>query len=121
MKSEKEGITQWDYEELQKNLHDEHLVFIDVREPDEYEEGHIPGVPLMPMGEVPERLADMDSEKTHVFICRSGGRSQRVAQYAKENGFDRVINFDGGMLSFEGEKNTGEEKRIDQTSELYSK
>ena len=119
MRSEKDGIPQWDYEEIEKHLDDESITFVDVREPDEYDEGHIPGVPLLPMGEIPDHIDRMDKDKTHVFICRSGGRSQKVARYVNEQGLERAINFDGGMLSWEGEKQSGEEKRVKDTSDLY--
>ncbi|MFB4158383.1 rhodanese-like domain-containing protein [Geomicrobium sp. JSM 1781026] len=119
MRTEEEGIPQWDVEEMKKAVKDEETVIVDIREPDEYEEGHIPGVPLLPMSEVPERIEEMDKEKTHVFICRSGRRSQNVAKFARENGFERVVNFSGGMLTWDGELKTGEEKRIKETKELY--
>ncbi|MBB6448445.1 rhodanese-related sulfurtransferase [Geomicrobium halophilum] len=119
MRSEKDGIAQWDQEEVAKKLDDESITFVDIREPEEYNEGHIPGVPLLPMGEVPDHIDGMDKEKTHVFICRSGTRSQKVAQYAKQQGLDRAINFDGGMLSWDGDTKTGEEKRVQETSDIY--
>lgn len=68
---------------------------LDVREDDEWESGHAEGALHIPMGEVPQRLADLPEGPLHV-VCRAGGRSLRVAQWLQENGYD-VVNVEGGM------------------------
>ncbi|GAB7387073.1 hypothetical protein BSNK01_09090 [Bacillaceae bacterium] len=81
----------------------EDVEIIDVREPEEYVHGHIPGVPLVPMRTIPEAMKAWARDKEYIFICRSGHRSQIVAQFLKQNGFPRVKNFAGGMLAWQGE------------------
>ncbi|UCZ52013.1 rhodanese-like domain-containing protein [Bacillus shivajii] len=120
MSTEFRGITQINQDELKKVLEEknENTVVIDVREPDEYESGHIPGVPLMPMHTVPSLIEGFNKDKEYVFICRSGNRSQNVSMFLKEHGIDKVINFDGGMLSWDGEIAEGEEVSIATADEL---
>ncbi len=74
-------------------------VLLDVREPDEWRDGHAPGAQHIPLGEVPGRLGEIDSEKELFVVCHFGGRSQRVAQYLVRNGFD-AVNVVGGMAAW---------------------
>jgi rhodanese-related sulfurtransferase len=57
---------------------------IDVREPSEYDAGHIPGITLIPMGEIPNRLADIPKDKTVIVSCQSGRRSSQIASFLQE-------------------------------------
>jgi rhodanese-related sulfurtransferase len=63
-------------------------VTIDVREPDEYVAGHVPGVHLMPMSEVPFRLTELPRTRPIYVICQSGNRSQVIADLLSRQGFD---------------------------------
>lgn len=67
----------------------------DVREADEYEAGHVAGAPLVPVGSVPERLAEFPTDHEVLLICRSGGRSRAAAEFLRSNGVD-AVNIDGG-------------------------
>jgi rhodanese-related sulfurtransferase len=71
-------------------------VVLDVREPDEWEAGHIPGALHIPLGEVPARLADLPESGEVVVVCRSGGRSARATNWLNQNGYE-AINLEGGM------------------------
>lgn len=71
---------------------------IDVREPDEYDEGHVPGARLIPLGQVPDRLDEISADEVLV-ICRSGARSMRVAQFLVARG-QRAVNVAGGTLAW---------------------
>ncbi|WP_100373559.1 rhodanese-like domain-containing protein [Bacillus sp. FJAT-45037] len=120
MKNEQDGIRQVEVEELKEMLKQkDSSLIIDVRELDEYEESHIPGVPLIPMHTIPAHLGKLDQTKSYVFVCRSGARSQNVARFLKENGFDHVQNFAGGMLGWDGERATGLEWVVEEIDELY--
>lgn len=77
------------------------VVVFDVREQWEYDEGHIPGVTLIPMGEVPSRLNEIPTDKTVVVTCRSGNRSGQIANFLRDNGYTNVHNMDGGILAWE--------------------
>jgi rhodanese-related sulfurtransferase len=72
-------------------------VLLDVREPWEYERARIEGSRLVPMREVPARLAEIDEDKEVVAICHHGGRSMQVAMFLERQGFKRVHNLQGGI------------------------
>jgi rhodanese-related sulfurtransferase len=78
---------------------DEDTVVLDVREPDEYEAGHIPDALHMPMGAVPERLPELPDDARMVVVSRSGGRSARVTGYLRQEGLD-AVNLEGGMRAW---------------------
>jgi len=63
---------------------EKHYLLIDVRQPSEYELGHIPGAWLMPLAEVESRLFSLPSDRDLIFYCRNGGRSQWAASLAGE-------------------------------------
>jgi len=79
---------------------DPEQVWIDVRRPDEWAEGTIPGVQRIVLDDLPDYLDDLDKSKTYVLVCRSGGRSGRACQLMADEGFAKLINFDGGMLAW---------------------
>ena len=97
-------------EQLEALLSDNNanINLIDVREPDEWEEGHIAQARSIPLSQFQARENEVyDVPGDVIFICRSGGRSGRVCEYMTSQGYD-VINVDGGMLSWKGEVVTGE-------------
>lgn len=79
----------------------ESVVLLDVREHDEWQRGHAPGAQHIPMGEVPARMAEINSGAQLYLVCKVGGRSQRVAQFLQRHGFD-AVDVDGGMLAWAG-------------------
>lgn len=79
----------------------EEPVMIDVREPDEYAGGHIPGSRLIPLGTLPERMNEIPSDREVVMICRSGGRSTAACQHLQSAGY-QVKNLTGGMIGWRG-------------------
>jgi adenylyltransferase/sulfurtransferase len=76
----------------------ENLLLLDVREPYEVEIASVPGALHVPMAQVPERLAEIDRNREVVVLCRSGGRSLRVAMFLQQQGYPRVANLSGGIL-----------------------
>lgn len=78
------------------------VVLLDVREPEEYAAGHIPGVQIIPLGTVPARLSDIPNDKTVIVTCRSGNRSGQITDFLRRNGFTRVHNMQGGILAWQG-------------------
>ena len=77
------------------------VFLIDVREPDEYAAGHIPGITLIPMGEVASRLTELPRDKEIIVTCRTGNRSGQVADLLREQGFTNVHNMSGGIVAWE--------------------
>lgn len=116
-----EGVKQIDVNELKEILKakQENVLVIDVREREEYDEFHIPGIPLIPMQNIPNILSDLKQDKEYIFVCRSGNRSHHVARFLIENGIKDAHNFYGGMLTWDDEIRTGLENVVTDISELY--
>jgi rhodanese-related sulfurtransferase len=72
-------------------------VLIDVREPWEHAKARIEAAQLIPMREVPARIAEIDAQREVVAICHHGGRSMQVAVFLERQGFKRVHNLVGGI------------------------
>ncbi|GGO73503.1 MULTISPECIES: rhodanese-like domain-containing protein [Nocardioides] len=77
----------------------EGLAVLDVREPVEWQHGHIEGAVHVPLMDLPQRLADLPTGQTLV-VCKVGGRSAQAVGYLAQQGFD-VVNLDGGMLDWQ--------------------
>jgi adenylyltransferase/sulfurtransferase len=73
---------------------------IDVREPHEYQIARIPGATLIPLGELPKRLSELNPYGEYVMHCKSGARSQKATDLLKQNGFKSVRNMTGGILAW---------------------
>jgi adenylyltransferase/sulfurtransferase len=101
--SVKNGIPQISVKELKRRLDaGEDVQLIDVREPYEYQIAQIGGK-LIPQNDVPQRLAEIDRNREVVVHCRSGARSQRIAEFLKQNGYPQVANLAGGILAWSDE------------------
>jgi rhodanese-related sulfurtransferase len=75
-------------------------VILDVREPPEAAICKLPGSLLIPLGELPRRLGELDAASEIVVHCKSGGRSARAVSLLREKGFTRASNLTGGILSW---------------------
>lgn len=92
--------------ELERRLAmDQPIVLLDVREPFEKEIADLPekGQLRIPMGEVPERLGELDPEAPLVVYCRTGGRSGRVVRFLQAQGFRQAMNLRGGVMGWREE------------------
>jgi adenylyltransferase/sulfurtransferase len=76
------------------------FVLLDVREPHEYQIARIPGSILIPLGDLPKRLSELDKNADIVAQCKSGGRSQKAVDLLKQNGFQYVRNMTGGITAW---------------------
>lgn len=74
-------------------------LLIDVRQPDEFRSGHIPGARLIPLGELGRRLNELSKEREIVCVCASGSRSRSATKMLIKEGYN-AINMDGGMLTW---------------------
>lgn len=72
------------------------LVVLDVREQSEWDEGHLPGAVHIPLGSLPERLDELDSQASILVMCHLGGRSARATAWLSGLGF-QVVNLEGGI------------------------
>nr|WP_144920824.1 sulfurtransferase TusA family protein [Paenibacillus bovis] len=94
-------------EELKKKLDaNENIVVLDVREAAEYAFNHIPNAVSIPLGEIEERLGELNKEDEIFVLCRTGNRSDLAAQKLAERGFSNVINVVPGMGDWTGKTNT---------------
>ena len=90
-----------DVQTLKSKLDDnDNFILIDVREDRELEVCKINQAIHIPMGTIPKRLNDIDSDKPVVVMCKSGGRSAQVCQYLNENGYSNIYNLNGGITSW---------------------
>lgn len=87
-------------EELKQKLDAKEDIFVlDVREPHEYQICNL-GAPLIPLGQLPARVGELDPDKHIVVHCRSGKRSADAVEFLRKAGFDRVQNLRGGILAW---------------------
>lgn len=75
------------------------VMFLDVREQDEWDAGHIDGAVHVPLGQLRTTLDDVPEDGTVVAVCRSGARSSSAASALREVGYD-VLNLTGGMKAW---------------------
>jgi rhodanese-related sulfurtransferase/TusA-related sulfurtransferase len=94
-------------DELEKKLEaSENITVLDVRETAEYAFNHIPNSISIPLGELEQRLGELDKAKEIFVVCRTGNRSDLAAQKLAEKGFTKVINVVPGMSQWTGKTTT---------------
>jgi sulfur-carrier protein adenylyltransferase/sulfurtransferase len=103
----KNGIPQISVKELKRRLdkketNNDNFLLLDVREPYEVQIAQIGGK-LIPQNDVPNRLGELNPDQEILVHCRSGARSQKIAEFLKANGFQKVSNVAGGILAWSDE------------------
>lgn len=89
---------------------------VDVRQLWEYENSHIPGILLIPLGELPLRFAaELDPSETVICICEHGVRSAHAAQFLAAQGFSDVATMTGGMAQYAGPVETNTENQTPES------
>ena len=86
-------------------------LLVDVREPYEWEICHVAGAELIPMRQIPGRIAELPRDRHLLIYCHSGVRSMRVTEYLRDQGFSAVSNVAGGIDAWA--------KAIDPSMETY--
>ncbi len=76
---------------------------LDVREGWELALAAAPGAVHIPMGEIPDRLAEIPADREIVVMCKAGARSMNVARFLESRGYTRVANLTGGILAWSAE------------------
>lgn len=86
----------------------EDYIILDVREQEEYDEGHIPGAILIPHGQIPEKAEQLLQDKDQLLLvyCRSGRRSKIAAESLVELGYTNIMEF-GGIIDWPYEVEVG--------------
>ncbi|MGI8574427.1 MAG: molybdopterin-synthase adenylyltransferase MoeB [Egibacteraceae bacterium] len=90
-----EEITAAEFESIRSQVR-----VIDVREPHEYEISRIPGAELIPLGDLPARMNELDSAEEIVVHCKSGARSAQAQELLHDAGFKKVRNLFGGINAY---------------------
>jgi sulfur-carrier protein adenylyltransferase/sulfurtransferase len=100
---EENGVPEISVRELKQKLDTgEDINVLDVREPHEYEVANI-GVRLIPLGELPQRLAELDQDDILAIHCKTGARSARAVKLLQDSGFEKVYNVKGGIAAWSEE------------------
>ncbi|HEY8678219.1 MAG TPA: rhodanese-like domain-containing protein [Candidatus Dormibacteraeota bacterium] len=88
-------------DELHERLQQQQRPFLlDVREPWEYAEGHVPGAQLVPLSELESRVSEVPKDRSVLSICHSGQRSLAAAAFLLAEGYPDVSNVDGGTSAW---------------------
>src|ERR671911_1946337 len=100
---EENGVPEITVRDLKSKLDsEENINVLDVREPHEYEVANI-GVRLIPLGELPQRLAELDQDEYFVVHCKTGSRSAKAVKLLQDAGFQNVHNVKGGITAWSEE------------------
>ncbi len=76
-------------------------VVVDVREPDEWAEGHIAGAQHIPLGQLAARAGEIPQDREVVLVCHSGQRSALATAMLRRAGYAQAVNMTGGMVAWE--------------------
>ncbi|MBP2622445.1 rhodanese-like domain-containing protein [Streptococcus oricebi] len=86
------------YQELQSR----ELSLIDVREADEFAQGHVKGAESLPLSTLEANYGHLDKDQTYYLICKMGGRSAKACDFLSQKGY-QVINVQGGVEAYPGD------------------
>lgn len=93
-----------DVQGYKDNYHDTDVDYalIDVREVEEYEDGHLPNAVNIPLSEFQARFSEVPKDKPVVMVCRSGGRSAQASEFLVMQGYDgdKISNLLGGTMGW---------------------
>jgi len=84
-------------------LRDQRAFILDVREPSEWAQFHIPGATLIPLGSLPNRLNEVPKDRQVVVVCRTGIRSAQGRDILLNAGFTKVTSMTGGMNAWQAQ------------------
>jgi phage shock protein E len=76
------------------------FMLVDVRQPEEFAQGHIQGATLMPLGNLPQSYTTLPKNVKLVVYCRSGHRSAQAVSFLLAHGYDRAVSLHGGYLAW---------------------
>jgi rhodanese-related sulfurtransferase len=101
--AQKSAVTNISADSLQSLLKDEHGILLDVRTPEEYAEGHIPGAINIDYRSehFSEGLDTLNKDLVYQVYCHSGRRSSESSEIMKKKGFKSIYNLEGGILEWQ--------------------
>ena len=86
--------------DARQRLASEDAVFVDIRDPESYDQGHVPGAIRLDDGNVADFIAASDPDRTHIIYCYHGITSRSGAAYFEQSGFKDVLSMDGGYCAW---------------------
>jgi glyoxylase-like metal-dependent hydrolase (beta-lactamase superfamily II)/rhodanese-related sulfurtransferase len=95
-----QNISPVELHDLMINGNGNRPIVVDVREPWEYAQGHVPGALLIPLGQLASRLEDLDTERAVALICATGNRSQSAAALLGQKNFKKIYNVTHGTMGW---------------------
>ncbi len=97
------GVKEVDTNGALQLINHKNAFVLDVREPSEYESGHLLNAKLIPLGKLKARIAELDKQKDKpvVVVCRSGNRSGTACAILSKQGFTQAYNLMGGMMAWQ--------------------
>jgi rhodanese-related sulfurtransferase len=104
--AQSDGVINLSQQDLTAKLQEKNTVLIDVRTSIEVASGYIPEAEYfidINGANFEQKIAELDTTKTYIMYCRSGGRSGKASSYMVKNGFSKVYNLEGGILGYTGE------------------
>ena len=107
---EADGVQTLYSDEVKKFINEQSegdYVLLDVRQPGEYELGHLPGAKLIPLPQLADSLKELDAAKPIIVYCAVGGRSRMATQLLSNLGFNNVFHLQGGIQAWEDRTATG--------------
>ncbi|HVC08421.1 MAG TPA: ubiquitin-like small modifier protein 1 [Elusimicrobiota bacterium] len=106
------GVPEVSVEELKAKMdRGEEIFILDVREQEEYDICRLPGSKLIPLGQLPERVSELNSADEILVHCKMGGRSAKAVKFLHDAGFTKAVNVAGGITAWS--------ERIDPTVPTY--
>jgi rhodanese-related sulfurtransferase len=110
--SDFEDMTAEELKQFIQSSNENDYLIVDVRQPEEYTDGHIPGAKFIPLNELVSDFSGLPQDRDLIFYCRSGGRSQAAASMSSEEMVTekRIFNLTGGIMVWEGKTLKGTPK-----------
>ncbi len=94
------SIPSIDVAQLDALLQQNAVRVLDVREDDEFRQGHVPGAIHVPVKRLPDRIAKLRRDKPYAVICATGSRSAKATNYLLEQGFQGTVSVSGGTTAW---------------------
>lgn len=97
------GVNEVNTNEALQLINHKNAFVLDVREPAEYESGHLLNAKLVPLTKLKERIGELEKykDKPIVVVCRSGNRSATACAILSKRGFNQAYNLTGGMMAWQ--------------------
>ncbi|MFN2308717.1 MAG: rhodanese-like domain-containing protein [Gammaproteobacteria bacterium] len=97
------GVTQLGAHDATRLMNTDEAVILDVREDSEYKQGHIASALHIPLGQLGQRLKELDKHRGHTLVtyCHTGGRASKAAALLRKQGFEDIRTLAGGIVAWQ--------------------